>query len=162
MIPRAYLYLALVGLVLAAAGTGYIHGLNVEQGRTAKRDLAVIRGSQQRTEKTRERVDQANTATAAARESVRVVYRTITKEIVRYAQTDAGARRCLDADWVRQHDASAVPAAASAGPDAAADASAPTNAEALDVVVGNYAQCNAWREDLLGWQRWYHALTPPK
>ena len=107
---------------------------------------------------------------AVAMDGQRVIYKTITKEVVRYAKAhpvssspradaacgvDVGGADELDSDWVRIHDAAAQPSAAASA--LASEPGAVAKADTLMVVVGNYERCNAWREQLIGWQRWWQS-----
>ncbi|BAK75832.1 hypothetical protein NH8B_1000 [Pseudogulbenkiania sp. NH8B] len=86
----------------------------------------------------------------------------VTSEVVRYVEREkaqaaaGGAVVRLDADWVRGHDlAAAVPAETGAEPVLAGEAGPATAGEALEAVAGNYAQCQRWRDQVIGWQEWW-------
>lgn len=91
-----------------------------------------------------------------------VVTKVITKEVIKYVETD-NARECgLSASGVRLHDTAArgrVPedARATAGTDDGAIAA--TNAEVIMTVTDNYNTCNETRDKLIGLQNWVRAVT---
>ena len=97
-----------------------------------------------------------------------VVTQTIEKEVIKYADSNAGF--CLDGAWRVLHDraaANAVPAAGlkldAAGGAAAADPpGAPRAAEALDAVTGNYAACHRTADRLDALQAWVKAQAAVK
>jgi hypothetical protein len=79
--------------------------------------------------------------------------RTVTNEIVKEIPKLVGSGYCINSGWVRVHDAAAgvsLPAAEFVGPTQDV-----TAARAAEVVVTNYGECNVWREQLLGWQKWH-------
>lgn len=81
------------------------------------------------------------------------VIRTVTKEVVREIPTVVGDGVCINDGWVRVHDAAAGVSVAPrefVGP-----APAVTAARAAEVVAENYGDCLVWREQLLGWQKWW-------
>lgn len=83
----------------------------------------------------------------------KVEIRTVTNEIVKEIPKLVGDGQCINAGWVRVHDAAAgvsVPAGEFVGPTLEV-----TAARAAEVVVTNYGECNVWREQLLGWQQWH-------
>ncbi len=96
----------------------------------------------------------------AARAARQVITRTITREVPRYVQSPPA--QCADAGlhaggFRVLHDA----AAGGVVPDAArlADAPAVDARAAADTIAGNYGTCLEWREQVIGWQRWYQTVT---
>lgn len=78
---------------------------------------------------------------------------TVTKETVREIPLLVSDGKCLSAGWVRVHDAAvAGVSVASREPDGAAGEV--TAARAAEVVVSNYGECLAWREQLISLQEW--------
>jgi hypothetical protein len=120
-------------------------------------------------EKTRQ-IDSLNaklTQSAAEAEALRnqkreVVERVVTKQVIKYVETD-NARECgLSHDGVRLHDTAArgelpVDTDTAAKPDG--EAIAATNAELIFTVVQNYNACNADLDRLSGLQDWVRSLT---
>lgn len=90
----------------------------------------------------------------------------IQQEVARYAQTHPDrAAQCIDAGWLRLHDAAAtghLPQAADATGGAAA--AAVTAGAALGAVTRNYALARTCASRLAAWQQWYqevmHETTP--
>ncbi len=96
----------------------------------------------------------------AARAARQVITRTITREVPRYVQSPPA--QCADAGlhaggFRVLHDA----AAGGVVPDAArlADAPAVDARAAADTIASNYGVCLEWREQVIGWQRWYQTVT---
>ena len=157
MTDIAWRIIASILIAVACLLTGYVHGLHVEQGREAQRAIAQVAAARTVELQLRRTVQASAVQAAAQQAQTRVVYRTITKEVIRYAQTDAGRAACLDPEWVHQHDAAAVPASAPTASEPVAATGPVTNADALGVVTSNYEQCNAWRQQVIDWQNWYRA-----
>lgn len=91
-----------------------------------------------------------------------VVTRTIEKEVEVYVESNPTGH-CLDPDWGRVHDQSAANAVPDAGSAPDGEGRAPTAAEALKAVTGNYAACHrtADRLDALqDWVRKQEAVSP--
>jgi hypothetical protein len=150
--------LAIALLIGGTFAAGFIKGGQYEQGKQA---LAVVADVKRiRADEKKARVETAKVADAgeARAEKVRIVYRDVIKEVIRYAETDNGRAVCTGPDWVREHNRAAtpedLPAAAS---QAALPAWEPSNAQTLGVVVTNYETCNRWRLNVIGWQEWYRA-----
>ncbi len=93
----------------------------------------------------------------AAQDHVRIVTRTITKEIPAYVTLQADAGCAVPAGFRVLHDAAAagVPPASDA-PGVAADApSGLTLAAVADTVTTNYGICRETAQRLKGWQDWW-------
>lgn len=158
LIPWPYRVLAIVALIAGTFATGFIKGQHYEQGKQA---TAVVKDvSRVRADEKKARIETAKVAAAgeARAEKVRIVYRDVIKEVIRYAETDNGRAVCTGPDWVREHNRAANPEdIPAAGSEAALRAWEPSNAQTLGVVVVNYETCNRWRSNLIGWQEWYKA-----
>ena len=158
IVPLPYKILAVVALLAGTFATGFIKGGQWEQGKQA---TAVVQDVKRvRAEEKKARIETAKAADAgeARAEKVRIVYRDVIKEVIRYAETDNGRAVCTGPDWVREHNRAANPEDLSAAASQAAfSAWQPSNAETLGVVVINYETCNRWRNNLIGWQEWYKA-----
>lgn len=81
-----------------------------------------------------------------------VVTQTVEKEVTKYAESNPGL--CLDADWRRLHDASALNVIPGAAGKPDGQGGAPKAAAALDTVTGNYAGCNRTADRLDALQEW--------
>lgn len=89
----------------------------------------------------------------------KVVYKTITKEVIKYVQDDSIDKCLLHNDWVLLHDQAARPDNATRSTNAANAADrAFTDAQALIVVTENYERCNEYQEKLNAWQNWWREL----
>lgn len=152
-------YLAGGLLILAVVGGIYAKGRNDEarawKARESERQLAEAK----RRVALQAQVDELSADLETARGRREVVTRTITKEVPRYVQSPPA--QCADAGlhaggFRVLHDA----AAGAVLPDPArlADAPAVDARAAADTIAGNYATCNEWREQVIGWQRWYETI----
>ena len=89
----------------------------------------------------------------------KVVYKTITKEVIKYVQDDSIDKCLLHNDWVLLHDQAARPDNATRSTNAANAASrAVRDDSALTVIVSNYKRCNEYQEKLNAWQNWWREL----
>lgn len=160
-LPSAGFALGAVLLALAGSVTGYIHGRNVEAGERAKTDLAADRLAEALAADKRRRVAALSDQLERARGERRIVERIITREVARYVEvTPASARVDLPGTWRLRHDAAAT-GTPLADPARLADAAAGPvgDAAALATVADNYADCREWREQLVGWQRWWGEVS---
>ncbi|HEY0963477.1 MAG TPA: hypothetical protein VGE69_14085 [Pseudomonadales bacterium] len=105
---------------------------------------------------------------AVLREQEReVVEVEVTREVVVYAENPDVARVVLPGNWVRIHDIAAagrsagVPASAFASGRTYEAAGTVTDARALAVATGNYATCNAIRDQLTALQEWVRVAHAP-
>lgn len=121
-IPLPYRILTMAALVAACSGLAYTHGLEVEQGRQARSQMAQDEAAEKIRTQVRQRVAAAAKGSAENDQKVRIIYRTIMKEVVRYAQSPDGADRVLDDQWVCLYNRSARPEAGTSGCEAAGDA----------------------------------------
>lgn len=99
---------------------------------------------------------------AARRQKARNLQRVVTRKVIEYVQNPAIERVHLPAEWVRLHDT-----AASGRMSEDADPAGPTDdpavgvtdADAIAVVVENYATCTATRNQLIALQEWAAGLA---
>lgn len=157
-------YIAGALLVMAIVGGIYAKGRQDEarswQAKETTRQIAEAR----RRVALQAQVDRLGDDLEAARAQRQVVTRTITREVPRYVQSPPAA--CADAGlhaggFRVLHDAAA--SATTPDPARLADAPAVDARAAADTITGNYATCNEWREQVIGWQRWWSTITeaPP-
>lgn len=85
-------------------------------------------------------------------QKAQVVTNTITKEVVRYVESNPGS--CLDARWRELHDAAAKNELPISESVAHAAGGAPTAAAAISTVTENYAACNRTADRLDALQDW--------
>ncbi len=159
LIPLPYRLLALVLLVAALIGTGWIKGAEHVQ---AKWDAAV---QQQTLHAATVRHKQAEATVKVVTQyvdRVRVVREkgdTIIKEVPVYVPVQADAACSINRGFVRLHDA----AAAGELPEPARDADAASAGIALSAVAGtvaaNYQTCHENAEQLRALQAWVHEVT---
>lgn len=97
----------------------------------------------------------------AERAKVKVKDRIIIKEVVRYEQIVPIDRRVeLDGAWRVLHDAAASGEPAETSTISDGTASPVTDASALETVSENYADCRGWRDQVIGWQKFWDSLAP--
>jgi len=144
-------------LALGLAGGGFLAGWRVHDWRDGALAAKAARRTVQVVRKQAAVAQQVAVSQQAAQDRVRVVTRTITKEIPVYVtpQADAG---CVVPDGFRLlHDAAAAgvpPAAEPAGKPADAPSGLALSAVA-DTVTTNYGICHETAQRLRGWQDWY-------
>ncbi|MCX7208203.1 MAG: hypothetical protein NT086_19910 [Proteobacteria bacterium] len=140
-----------VGLAVFFAGLGT--GVYLKGNAVAASELKA--GQAQQAESVR-KVDAATVAAIAnanAAQKQAVIYRTITKEIIKYAENHASGPAWVDPEWVRIHNAAAAPDLAASG-DASDSSGSATATEAIGIVASNYELCNQYAEQVRGWQGW--------
>lgn len=88
-------------------------------------------------------------------EKTRVITKVINQEVIRYVQLEPD-RIDLPPTWRVLHDA----AASNTEPSGSATRSTRPvdDATAIATVTGNYAECQRWREQVIGWQQWWAAV----
>ena len=159
LIPFPYRVLALLALATALIGFGYVKGLCHQQALDARAALGQVEAARRVEAHEAAITNEADAVHFQHVEAARVVYQTVTKEVIRYAQ-DPGAVVRLDAGWVRDHDDAALgvvsdPAGTAGRSDAGS--TSVTAADALETVTDNYASCNATRQQLIDLQNWVRA-----
>ncbi len=166
LIPEKYRLLAVLLLVLAVFALGLRIGWVGASNSKDAAALKVERQSAVKVEKKQASAAVAAVANASAIERTRVIYKTVTKEVVKYAQSENAAETAkpaaggecdqrLDAEWVRIHDLAAVPSDAASAPD---ESARPVGkADALGVIARNYETCQQWRNEVIGWQSWFYS-----
>jgi hypothetical protein len=169
----AYLKLGAAALTLMVAfGAGYKVAANHFGGiiaETRAEHLEAVAEANRQAQLVTEANQRASAAIAEA-EALRnqereVVTKLITKEVIKYVETD-NARECGFTDaGVRLHDAAArgsvpeIPDTASVVDDAAIAA---TNAEIMLTVTDNYKTCNQTADRLTMLQRWLKGIQNAK
>ncbi len=78
----------------------------------------------------------------------------ISNEVIRYVQVHE--RIPLPESWRLLHDAAATNTASVAR--SAAGAGPTDDAASISTVTGNYAECQKWRNQVIGWQDWYASI----
>lgn len=167
LIPEKYRLLVGLLLLLAVFALGLLVGW---VGASNSKDAATLKVEHKtaaEVEKKQASAAVAAVANASAIERTRVIYKTVTKEVVKYAQSENAAESVvksapsdvcdqrLDAEWVRIHDFAAVPDDAASAPDESAQPVG--KADALGVIARNYETCQQWRNELIGWQSWWRS-----
>jgi hypothetical protein len=126
----------------AAAAKAEVHAIHVVQTQAAVAQKVAVRQQ-------------------AAQDRVRVVTRTITKEIPAYVTLEADAGCVVPDGFRRLHDAAAagvLPAAEPPGKSADAPSGLALSAVA-DTVSRNYGICHETAERLKGWQDWWAGVS---
>jgi hypothetical protein len=144
-------------LAVALAGGGFFAGWRVHDWRDGAEAAKAERYVVQVVQKQAAATQAVAVRQRAAQDRVRVVTRTITREIPVYVTTKANAG-CVVPDGFRLlHDAAAAgvpPAAEPAGESADAPSGVALSAVA-DTVTQNYGICHETAERLKGWQDWW-------
>jgi len=145
---------AILIILVGAFGAGFKTSSTIEQAKQTKALQAQIDA-----QKVAEDASYKAGLEQGQREAKTVtVTKQIAKEVVRYVQVNP-ERIELPASWRMLHDAAANnDAEASAKP---IDSSATVDdASAISTVTSNYATCQQWRDQVIGWQAWYWANQP--
>lgn len=161
IIPGPYRVLAAALAAGAIWLHGNLHGHRAEFNARAAADLAAERLAEALAADKRKRIDRLALDLEHARAQRHVVYRTITQEVARYVDVTPAADRCtLPGTWRLRHDLAAAGQTAADAARVAAGAAGPVaDAAALGTVADNYATCREWREQLVGWQRWWDEVS---
>ncbi|QKJ67493.1 hypothetical protein HQN60_12680 [Deefgea piscis] len=171
LIPEKYRLLALGLLLLFFFAGGLRLGWVLSANSKDAAELKTVTKVAIKTDKKQASATKAAVANASAIEQTRVIYKTITKEVVKYAQSKNAADSSktmasgvcdqrLDAEWVRIHDLAARPDIAASAPN---ELSEPVGkADALGVIARNYETCQQWRNEIIGWQSWWSSQTEPQ
>lgn len=147
-------------IIIAIALMAYAHGKHVAEGEKAQAEYDVAVAYAQ------EIISQQAIAEQLAEENYRLhaeqlaADKTITKEIIRYAQTPPATRCALSGHWRMLHDAAATgtPTPAQAGSLDDGSTQAIDDAAALQTIANNYSTCRDASAKLISWQNRYRAL----
>lgn len=150
LMPWYYRLLAVSLVAIALFGAGYVKGLRHEQDKQKADTIAYVL-------KTQKKVDVVAQEQAKREEHTRIVTQTVTKEVVRYVQVYPD-RIELPGAWRVLHDAAASNTDPASIP--ASEAKPVDDATALQTVSANYAECQRWRDQVIGWQAYYEAIAP--
>lgn len=158
-------HLAVLAFVAASLFGAYAKGRNDERDAWK---LKVAEQREQAAEREREMgraIGEQGRRLEESRNRREAAARTIVKEIEHYVPMEIyspEARACarLPGGWRLLHDAAAagVPPAPLPEPGAPVEAG-PTPTDSIRAVVGNYRQCLAWRDQVIGWQEWYETVS---
>lgn len=153
--------LVVTAVVVAFAAGWHFSSLEGEAGRLKQQNAAIAEALQleRRAVSLGAVLAQGEQTRADARE---VRTKTVTKEVVRYVEKEKARAAAgqpvvvLDADWVHGHDLAAIPPGSDGAGAVPVGSSGPATAgEALETVSGNYDQCYRWRDQVIGWQKWW-------
>ena len=112
VIPLPYRVLAVLLLVLACIGFGYVQGVARESDRRDAQALQQTRAGVAAADKESTRREAVGAQREVTREKIRVVYRTIKEKVNVYVDTHSGVDCGLDADGLRLWNAANAGAAA--------------------------------------------------
>lgn len=143
--------LAVIAILVAFWCWGFYARGVVEQASKAK-ELQAQQEQQARVEKL---AFNAGVEHGKRENKTRVVTREIAKEVVRYVQVHPD-RLVLPDAWRLLHDSAATNTATVA--KSVGSAGPTDDAAAIVTVTGNYAECQRWRDQVIGWQEWYAAI----
>jgi len=156
MIPLNLQIVALIASVVLGFATGWkVHGwkTDAEALETARAHVEQMKQAQRAT-------DDLSAQLEAAKAQREVVTRTITKEVVKYAQNpDIGHCRLAPEFGVLFNSAAEGTAPpASEAPSTSGGTSDTSDSAVLAVATENFGQCKEWRASLIGWQEWYQSI----
>lgn len=155
IIPLPYRLLALLALMIASVGFGYVHGLEVAAAKVGRAEVQTLHGVIRADRKQVAISASVGAAHEATRSNTRTIYQTIDREVIRYVQTVSPAATCqLDAGWVRLHDAAALSHFPDAASEPDSEPSGITAAASLPTITGNYQACRENEQQLIDLQRW--------
>ena len=147
--------LLLAAVLTASHLTAYHMGRNAEDGAKLDQALAYAAEIVERQSK----VDALAVELETERAKRIPKNRTITREVVRYAQLPADRRCTLYPAWRLLHDAAATGEPADPARVATGAAEPVADAAALEAVAGNYEACREYIDQLRGWQRWWGEVS---
>lgn len=154
--------LALIGAALVALGGGaYWAGVSTERAKWREKEAAKLADARAVNARLLEATTKVTADVGAAheqeRERIRIVYRTLYREVPRVLTPEVDRDYPLPVGLIRLHDAAA--AGAPLVPDAAGRADdAPSEVAASDLagaVVDNYETAHQCRATVLAWQAWW-------
>ena len=149
-------------LALALAGGGFLAGWRVHDWRDGAAQTKAVIQTVHTVQKQAVMAQLVAVRQQAARDRVRTVTRTITRDVPAYVTLPADDR-CTVPDGLRLlHDAAAAgvpPAAEPAGKSADAPSGLALSAVA-ETVTANYGICHETAERLKGWQSWWAGVGP--
>lgn len=160
MIPVQYKYAAIAVLWLSSIVASYFFGRHVLTGEEAEKQRQIAIAYADEVLKRQGAADDLAKQLEAERAKQNPKDRIIYRDVIRYETiTPTTARVMLDGRWRVLHDASAtgVPADATALADGTAEPA--SDAQAIETVSVNYETCRNWREQIIGWQRWYEVVS---
>jgi hypothetical protein len=140
--------LLILGLLSAAAGWGYMHGvqrLYDYQVKQANQAVKIIIKQGAATERILIKYIKVKGKTE-------YVTQTITERVTEYAQTNPG--NCLDTAWGRLHDSAAANTISNSSARMDDSSGTPAAATALETVTKNYAACHRTADRLDAVQEW--------
>jgi len=157
---KGYVLVLALGIALGTGGTWKVRDWMAAEAeaKQAKADLRAARIVVDRTQEAATITQDISASVDQRRAETRIVYRTITERIPVYVTPEIDRAYPVPYGFVRLHDAAAVgaPPALSDGTGQPDDAPSGVAISAVaGTVTGNYGQCYAWRDQLIGWQDWY-------
>lgn len=102
-----------------------------------------------------DKIDTLASDLESARQARQIVTQTITRDVIRYANSPQRNRCALSGSFRMLHDAAATGTATESSGTAAASAAAVDDAAVLETVTGNYTACRENTARLTGWQQWW-------
>lgn len=155
------LILVCVGLFLSGLVIGYVKGEGAHEVKDLKETIVQVQKVDAHEKKTQEVSNQTGSVVEAKKEKVRIVYRNVDREVIKYVQTNPSSSDIIaDPEWVRLFNASSLgcnPAEATC--NARSEVSdGITRAEALEVAKEQHRLYHECRETVTGWQNFYGKL----
>lgn len=114
LIPSIYKYLISAGLAIAYSAImvfcGYTYSENSHQIKDLKRENAEVVVAKETTDKVVDSIQKTEVKVEQAKEKVRVVYKYVDREVIKYAKADpvAADTSIADPEWVRLFNSSSL------------------------------------------------------
>jgi len=155
-----YKYAALAFLWLSSVISSYFFGRHVLAGEEAQKQYDIAVAYAEEIKVRQAGADDLAKQLEAARVKQKVKDRIIYRDVIKYETiTPSDSRVMLPSSWRLLHDAAATGQPSDAIALASGNADPVSDAEAIETVSGNYETCRNWREQVIGWQRWYEVVT---
>ena len=146
---QKYLIIGLV--ILAAAGVVWMHGYGKGSSRLFEYKAEQAEEAVRIIVKRGEVTEKVVTKYVERKAKTQVVTQTIEKEVIKYAEANPGV--CLDRDFRRLHDQSALNLSESSKP-VDGEGGAPPASTVLETVTKNYSACHRTADRLDALQEW--------
>jgi len=155
-----YKYPALAFLWLSSVVSAYFFGRHVLAGEESQKQYDIAVAYAEEIKARQAGADDLAKQLEAARVKQKVKDRIIYRDVIKYETiTPSDSRVMLPGPWRLLHDAAATGEPADAVALATGKAEQVSDAQAIGTVGGNYETCRNWREQVIGWQRWYEVVT---
>lgn len=101
LIPSGYTWAALATVLAGAMAAGFYAGHKVAVNAAKSEQLKAVEHAIEQAERIASENAEIEQAQVITQTKIRTVYRTLTKEVVKYVETHPDTAECLDADGLR-------------------------------------------------------------